>query len=687
MITFIILKFILLFIPYVFTLNPLSLTKPVTDGFGVQIHFTRPKAGEMEMLAEAGFKWVRMDFFWESIEKKKGEYNFEDYEFLMSALEKHNMSAVFEFTFSNALYEKSVSVVTEEGRKAYAKWAAAGVEHFKDRGILWEIWNEPNNVRFWGGHPDVLQYIAMALEAVKAIRAKTPNELIIGPATAMFDFKFFEECFKAGLLNYWDAVSVHPYRLHTEPETVYNDYNQLRNLIAKYVPKGKTIPIVSGEWGYSTVFKDSDEKIQAKYLARELLSNVAYGIPLSIWYDWQDDGTNQTNKEDHFGLVHNEYNSENKPVYKPKEAYFSAKTLNSFLSRYRFVKRIDTEDSNDYVLLFSDNNFLMITAWTISGKHKQIILQSDDSGFEFITQNGSPITETSAKNGSIFFTLNDSVQYIKVKNHNQLIRHAPEYLFDVVIMPVYAKEIGVKIYNNKRIPINGTIKLIDMKGINPGVVEQHFQFQNEFENVINFSQKSKPDNSISLGLEIKTLNNVQKFKAQNFHLSPDDLLSDCRIWAEGDSKIHSEQSISVHSAPQPLLDLDFPVLKIDYHFFGQGWKYLNVNPVKSENKKISGQPKAFGIWVYGDNQKVSIFMRFEDSTHQTIQIQPESRTIDWIGWKYVIINLNNVHSHWGGANDGIVHYPIEWHTFFMMDNDIHLNTKSTVYILPPVIIY
>jgi hypothetical protein len=79
----------------------------------------------------------------------------------------------------------------------------------------------------------------MALETVKAIRAKTPNELIIGPATSLkvgevdlesntspikTDLKFFEECFKAGLLNYWDAVSVHPYR-DLQPEITWWDYN------------------------------------------------------------------------------------------------------------------------------------------------------------------------------------------------------------------------------------------------------------------------------------------------------------------------------------------------------------------------------------------------------------------------------------------------------------------------------
>ena len=42
-----------------------SLPKAVIpDCLGVNIHFTDPKPGEMEMIAGAGFKWVRMDLVW-----------------------------------------------------------------------------------------------------------------------------------------------------------------------------------------------------------------------------------------------------------------------------------------------------------------------------------------------------------------------------------------------------------------------------------------------------------------------------------------------------------------------------------------------------------------------------------------------------------------------------------------------
>src|SRR5947208_12539889 len=42
------------------------------QGLGVNIHFTEPEPGEMKMIADAGFRWVRTDFKWEATERERG---------------------------------------------------------------------------------------------------------------------------------------------------------------------------------------------------------------------------------------------------------------------------------------------------------------------------------------------------------------------------------------------------------------------------------------------------------------------------------------------------------------------------------------------------------------------------------------------------------------------------------------
>jgi polysaccharide biosynthesis protein PslG len=309
---------------------------------------------------------VRMDLGWGGTERKKGEYDFSAFDRLAAALEKHKMRAVFILDYGNPLYAEpgdkqpfTSRVGTEEFRAAFAKWAVAAVSHFKGRGYLWEMWNEPNHTGFWKPKPDVEQYTALARATGEALRGAgllgPKGEAFIGPATSTIDLPFIEACCKAGLLEYWDAVSVHPYR-QGGPESVEEEYRRLRMLIRQYAPKDKVIPVISGEWGYSAAWNDFDEDKQGKYLPRQLLTNMANDVALSIWYDWHDDGKDPKEPEHHFGLVRHEYRADRDPVYEPKFAYRAIKALTTQLGGYRFNKRLVINVSptlSDYVLLFS----------------------------------------------------------------------------------------------------------------------------------------------------------------------------------------------------------------------------------------------------------------------------------------------------------------------------------------------
>src|SRR3954466_11676949 len=77
----------------------------VPAGLGVNIHFTDPRPGEMEMLAAADFRFARMDFPWGRTEPQRAEYDFAAYERLLAALDRHGIRAVFILDYSNRLYD------------------------------------------------------------------------------------------------------------------------------------------------------------------------------------------------------------------------------------------------------------------------------------------------------------------------------------------------------------------------------------------------------------------------------------------------------------------------------------------------------------------------------------------------------------------------------------------------------
>ena len=190
---------------------------------------------------------------------------------------------------------------------------------------------------FGSRSPNVNQYARLALEVGRALRAAEPGETYVGPATSTIDFAFLEKCFQAGLLEYWSAVTVHPYR-QEGPETAAAEYARLRQLIARYAPAGKKVPIISGEWGYSSAWNKYDEARQGKMLPRQWLVDLEQGVPLSIWYDWHDDGQDAKEPEHHFGTVHFAYDAARRPVYEPKPAYTAAATLTGILAGFRFEK-------------------------------------------------------------------------------------------------------------------------------------------------------------------------------------------------------------------------------------------------------------------------------------------------------------------------------------------------------------
>jgi hypothetical protein len=229
--------------------------------------------------------------------------------------------------------------------------------------VLWEIWNEPN-IHFWSPEPNMNQYIMLAKATTRAVREADADATIFGPATSAFDWKFLEACGAAGLFESWDAVSVHPYREYSRPpETACADYEKLRKMIEQHTPPGKARPpILSGEWGYSSHTKGLSQETQAAFAARQQLVNLFCEVPVSVWYDWKNDGTDAAEREHNFGTVDHKL--------KPKPPYIALKTLTRELSGYRVESRTSLASDADWVLQMRNaGGQRKLAAWTTGQPH------------------------------------------------------------------------------------------------------------------------------------------------------------------------------------------------------------------------------------------------------------------------------------------------------------------------------
>jgi hypothetical protein len=666
----------------------------VTDGSGVNIHFTDAKPGELEMLAAAGFKHVRMDLTWGSTEKQKGVYDFSAYDRLTASLEKHGLKGYYILDYANSLYEKERSVRTPEGRAAYAKWAAAVVGHFKGRGICWEIWNEPNG-GFWAPRANVDEYVAMAMDASKAIRAVDPDAILTGPATATIDMPFLEGCFKAGLLEYWDAVTVHPYR-QGGPESATFEYDALRRLIAKYQPKNKPVKILSGEWGYSSAWANHDEESQGKMLPRQFLTNAANGVPMSIWYDWHDDGPDPKEPEHHFGTVRLQYHEGRDPVYDPKPAYTAAKTFHEVLRGAAFVKSVTLGNLDHHAQLYRhENGDLTVAAWAVLGRSEIAVkLPSDDGTFKVVDHLGEALPEVTAKGGNVSLKITDAPRYFRFKGPNQKLTAAPEaMLVRMAVAPVVGKEILVKVENLSRKAFKAKITLrgnAELKAetttreievpAEPGVTDAAFPL----------TETPAAGYEASATMEVGGAV-ISEIASRRFSAPDPAVLDGARLGIEGDPQVGGTFTLSKAEAPESFPGGKETVMKLDYDF-QPGWKYLPVYPSdkgrKLEGRKDDEQSRAiFGAWIYGDGSHITARLRVKDAVGRTWQ--PSGPEITWKGWKYVEMRLDESTASWGGPENGKTQgpkFPLSWDAVLLFDNTKRLEAKGTIHFTMPVMI-
>lgn len=654
------------------------------DGLGVNIHFTDPRPGEMEMLSAAGFRWVRMDFTWAATERVRGSYDFAPYERLLNALSAHKIRALFILDYGNPLHGADQAVTTAVGRRAFARWAAAAVERFRGRGVVWEIWNEPNISHFWKPRPDVEQYAALALETARAIRAAAAGETIVGPATSTVDLAFLEGCFKAGLLQWWDAVSVHPYR-QSAPESAAADYSRLRRLIAQYAPSGKAIPILSGEWGYSSAWKGFDDDKQAKMLARQWLGNLAQRVPLSIWYDWHDDGNDPREPEHHFGTVAFDDHPGRAPIYDAKPAYLAAKTLTSLLDGYRLAKRIVVGGADDYALLFQRGQSLRLAVWTTAAEPRDVKVPSGPCKFELVDHLGARRAPLSAAGGSLTLRATDAPQYLLAEGPNPILVGAAEARPLRVSWAWGDTALVARVENLSSAAFQGTARLAELQGLEPTQSQQSLALAGDAEAILRFPMSARPVGTCRVGLRVEADGGALQLSVPARGYAPVDgaVLAACRIVPDGDPKVASEQSIAPAPGESPPPEVNAPVWKLRYRF-ADGWKFLRLAVERAELRPIAGRPQAIGVWLHGDGGQTSPRLRVVDAKGQTWQ--PSAETIDWKGWRYVEFELSPSTPHWGGANDGVLHYPLAWDSLFLLDNPSRTPRAGAIRLAAPVLI-
>ncbi len=729
--------------------SPKALPPPgqVPDSFGVNIHFTGAPARDLDAMQQAGFRWARMDFVWDAVEKTKGVYNFAAYDALLAGLTAHKMKPLFILDYGNDLYQQG-SPRTPEARTAFARFAAAAASHYRGKPILWEIWNEPNG-GFWKPRANAEEYAQLALATARAIRAADPGATILAPGTSGLPLSFMETAFRDGLLKYIDVVSVHPYR-GNNPETAAGDYADVRRLIAKYAP-GKDVPLVSSEWGYSTV--NVSETTQAQYLTRQWLSNLAEGIRVSIWYDWHEDGTNPKDPEHHFGTVRYDY--------APKPAYIAAKTLTHALAGYTFVKRLALPSDKDYLLLLRRGRNVKLVAWTTGAAHAMTLplagqsraLNLVDASVQSLTGplrvDGSPqcvepspqdaialrhVADWTVRAQNAVYGKGEAPRLGLTYSNRDAAAHKVGFVVSFMTLdgsvPQTVRAPERRMLPGQSLPLQTITAAFSRVPVRAHVAlvldgqRQPFPQEVSFTPIDPLDLSVAPQGKSGFVVQIANpagtafrgrLTSLPASKSLPVRLAAGQMA--VSVAAPGDpSRLTAwtlrDKSGRVVSALPPgrfqavfvdwaalktHLDGDLKVpseihaapvpeggLQVSYTF-APGWTFWQSDLPNAP--ALEGKPVALGLWVQGDGSGSLVRMRFRDAGGQTFQ--PGGTLMNWTGWRWVTFSFAGENAgHWGGANDGAVRFPVTMDSLLLLDNPgASKSLSGTVTLRQPCLIY
>ncbi len=203
----------------------------------------------------------------------------------------------------------------------------------------WQIWNEANHVPFVQPRVDVAHYTNLLRMAHDEIRKVDPAATILAAGTSpapddpggrdMAPVTFLEGIYAHGGGDSFDAFAHHPYSFPCNPllNRSWNAFFQtywLHQAMVRHgdgdrkvwgteagAPTGPDVGACGGGTGVS-VTEAEQERFVVDYLRGWTQTFGSFTGPL-LWYQIRDNGTDPTNFDDHFGLLHRDFST--KPSY------------------------------------------------------------------------------------------------------------------------------------------------------------------------------------------------------------------------------------------------------------------------------------------------------------------------------------------------------------------------------------
>lgn len=261
------------------------------------------------------FSHVKQTFPWNELEPRQDEWDFTQSDRIVALAEEWEIDLIVrlgeapEWAIEDAPESEDLVVDSPPANLAdWAEYCATIGERYAGRIAAYQIWNEPNLRREWGGQaPNAADYVAMLVACSDAIREVDSEAILISAGLsptgsslpiAIPDDQYLDAMYQLNFQESIDVVGVHApgfARPHIGPDDAVADgssrwasfrrVEDLRKIMLRYDDAARQMAIL--EFGYTTDTNNPDyawfavsQDEQAQYVAE------AYDYAIEHWRPW-----------------------------------------------------------------------------------------------------------------------------------------------------------------------------------------------------------------------------------------------------------------------------------------------------------------------------------------------------------------------------------------------------------------
>ncbi len=200
-------------------------------GFDYGIQVARINSTNLGHLNTLGFKWLKLQIRWESMEPEQGRADWGTLDGAVALASGAGKKVLFSVvTTPQWARSRAEGMGPPDDPATFGNYVGTIAQRYCGQVHAIEVWNEQNLIVEWntGRGINAKEYVDLLKVAYNRIKAACPGMIVVSGAptptgisdgvTAVDDVQYLRQMYEAGLKSYCDAVGVHPSGFDNPPD-------------------------------------------------------------------------------------------------------------------------------------------------------------------------------------------------------------------------------------------------------------------------------------------------------------------------------------------------------------------------------------------------------------------------------------------------------------------------------------